>query len=188
MDNLKEQLQELRDYTNQRAGLSECMKALRENGGDMEKAKAWLLEKGFAQKRKALLSFPVPDGAPSKWVYMASKAQLYLEIGPEIYRRDDAFDMPDPEWDEEILDAIEICFRQLVEGTGLSREQPMVNVGIRGFNAAMATLHFEVVSQSAFIMETEEAFLDKMDLRHWVDGEEITLYNRVDYPEDYFED
>ena len=194
MDTKKDQLRQLREYTHQRAGMSVCLNALRQAGGNMAKAKDWLRDNEFAEKEndrirkeaKAIFMHSPPEGTPFKWAYMVAKAEIYLKTGPEIYRRQDAFGMPDPEWDEEILEAIDTCFRQMVQCIGFSKERPFEDVGVEGFYAAMDTLHFQVVSQCAMVMEDGEAMMDVMGVKHRLDGGEITLYNRVPFLEDPF--
>ncbi|MCP4576037.1 MAG: hypothetical protein GY846_07115 [Deltaproteobacteria bacterium] len=184
--NVREQLRQLRIYTNYRAGVSVCAKVLSSAGGDMEKAKDIFLEKGFAEEEKPAYSFPRPKGKSSTWAYIVTKAQMYLKMGTDIYRCWDALGMPDPEWDVEILDEVSSCFAQFTEVRGFSRENPVLNVSVEGFNAAAATLHFEVVLQAACLTDDGEGLVDAIRFKHRMDKSEITLFNKVDFLEDPF--
>ncbi len=178
----------MRFCTNYRAGVSDCLKALSDANGDMEAAKEILAEQGLAETEKVVFPFFPPKETPSKWAYLVKKAEIYLKKGPDIYRREDAFGMPDPEWDEDILHEISSCFEQLCDGKGFSREDPVQNVSVEGFYAAMSTLHFEAVRQSAYFVEDSDAILDAIEFRHMVDGREITLFNNVRYPDEMGEE
>jgi hypothetical protein len=118
---------------------------------------------------------------PAMFVYMQAKAQRYLDVGPEVYRSDDAFGMPPADATEEELTSVADGLRQLLEGLGLTAATPTAGLGIHGFNCLIETLHFETTTQ--YLAETHNGFvIDRMDLRHSVTGDTLTLFNKVDYP------
>ena len=120
-----------------------------------------------------------PEDLPSGFVYLWSKAKTFLKIGPEAYRKRDAFGLPDEEWDEAI---IQKGMEQVAEWRGYSADKPFENLGISGFRMLLQTLHFELDTRSS--QQTEESdFLDEMRMKHVVDDRIITLYNKVSYEE-----
>ena len=48
------------------------------------------------------LDLPPLEGF-SAWTYFSYKAAIFLVVGPEIYRKDDYFQYPLPEWDSAII-------------------------------------------------------------------------------------
>jgi hypothetical protein len=42
----------------------------------------------------------------NRFPYILTKAESYLKTGPEVYRNEDAFDMPREEWSDEDLSLI----------------------------------------------------------------------------------
>ncbi len=117
---------------------------------------------------------------PFVFTYIQTKAKTYLEMGPDKYREEDFFHMPDKDWSKSDLKNIENCFQKFLEGKGLRKDNPVKGVGISGFSNAMATLHFGMVSQKA--SKIKEGILDEMVYRHLVRPEmEVTLYNIVNY-------
>ncbi len=152
----------------------------------MGKATLFLLENGFAENRNPHPKCRVPESMPSISAYIVTKALLFLSMGPEIYRRQDAFRMPDAKWDEETLEEIESCYRQLADGKGFKSEYPIESVSVEGFYAAMSTLHFQVVSHAAFLIDGGEGMIDEMLFEHLVDKRQITLFNKADFLEDPF--
>lgn len=179
MKSRKENLRELRKYTNNTASLAECVKALNKADGDFEKAKDFLAQSGYAERKKPIFSFDVPEDAPPVWVYILSKIHSYLKFGPDIYRKGDALGMPDAEWDEETLREIESCFRQFSDGKGYSEVNPVENVSVGGFYAATNTLHFAMAEQTASYSNDEKSFIDCMLFEHLIDKRTIRLFNKV---------
>lgn len=70
----------LRDATG--AGMMDCKKALNENGGDFEKAVAWLREKGMASAAKRQ-DRSASEGAVTSYVHMGGKVGVLAEINCE---------------------------------------------------------------------------------------------------------
>ena len=178
-ENKKEKLQELRNFTNYTAALSECISALNKASGDFKKAKDILAESGYIDNSKFRFYVDVPNDAPSKWAYILTKVNRYLKHGPDIYRKSDALEMPSEDWDEEICQEIESCFRQFLDGKGYKRDNPVRNVTVVGFYAATEALHFQVIEQAGCMGADGNGILDDMLFEHVVDKETIKLFNSV---------
>lgn len=176
MKTRNEKLQELRRVTENSVSLAECLKALNEAAGDLKKAIELLMDK-FYKKRDSMYAVPIPENAPPLWPYILAKAYLYLKIGPDIYRKNDAFDMPLVEWDTEDLREIQSCFEQFLSGKGYKVTNPVENVSIGGFYAAMTTLHFEMQMQTAHM--DEKYVIDEILFEHIMQKGTIELFNKV---------
>jgi hypothetical protein len=187
-----EMIQTLRSFTNNRAGMADCQKALSEAGGDLEKAKLLLDTLGLVNRPSGLrgVSIQIPDDAPDGWGYIIAKADLYLRLGADTYRKGDALQMPEVSWDEERLEEILSCFRQFVAGKGYRVDNPVENVSISGFSAALRTLHFKKVRQLAVSAEEENnqndktVFVDQMLYEHVQGNGSLWLFNKVVYGDD----
>ena len=134
-------------------------------------------------KKHDKVTTPPPPGltVPPVFFYIHFKAFLFLELGPDLYRKHDAFNLPPDYWAEEKLAAVTCGCRQISEWRGLSPDRPLEDIGIGGFYALLHLLHFELVSQ-ALIDSDPVTMLDMMIMRHVVNAREITLYNRVNNP------
>lgn len=175
----REKLHELRIYTHFAASLPDCMEALTQAHGDLDRAKALLVDQGCAQRKTGIFNRPVDGEVPKGWSYILTKAGLYLRLGPDRYRKADFFGLPRADWDDDLLAEIESCFRQFADGRGYSSDRPVEGVGISGFSAALHTLHFRLVEQRASLTDDSQAFIDEMVLEHVMDHHAVTLYNKV---------
>jgi hypothetical protein len=175
----REKLHELRIYTHLAASLPDCMEALTQAQGDLDQAKALLVDQGFDRREPRIFNQPVDGNAPKGWSYILTKAGIYLRLGPDRYRKADFFGLPRAEWDDDLLGEIESCFRQFAEGRGYRSDSPVEGVGISGFSAAINTLHFRLVEQRASLADDSQAFIDEMVLEHMMDHRAVTLYNKV---------
>lgn len=115
----------------------------------------------------------------NRFPYLFSKAFNFLQMGAEAYRNLDAFGEPSADLDAEDLALLESGCRQLMEGKGLTPEDPLRGLGIDGFYALFQLFHFSLVRQS--VIPGEEGMLDRMRMRHVVDGGEVVYYNLVQY-------
>ncbi|TVQ35470.1 MAG: hypothetical protein EA384_16185 [Spirochaetaceae bacterium] len=132
------------------------------------------LERYRSQKSSPPAGLHVPEG----FGYIHYKAFLYLDIGPEAYREGDALRMPPPAWSAATLETLEHGCRQIFHWRGISDDSPLEGIGIPGFYQLIQLFHFRVASQ--VLLDTDVGFnLDRMRIRHIVDGKEFTLYNRV---------
>lgn len=123
----------------------------------------------------------IPSEVPVTFVYLLSKAKVYLEKGPDRYRADDFFAMPPKDWPEELLSVVQNGMEQICNFRGYSLNDPFTGLGIGGFYALLATLHFEREIQ--FLREMSDAtIMDEMHMTHRVIGNRIVLYNVVSKP------
>lgn len=115
----------------------------------------------------------------NRFPYFFSKAYLFLQMGPDAYRSRDALGEPSTNLDAEDLALIESGCRQVMEGKGLTPEDPFRGLGISGFYALFRLFHFALVRQS--VTPNKQGMLDRMEMRHVVDGGEVVYYNLVQY-------
>ena len=109
--------------------------------------------------------------------YLFGKAYAYLKMGPEVYRKQDAFRQPSEELDEEELKAIESGCRQILEGKGISEEKPFTGLDVGGFYRLFELFHYNLSMQSAKI--TKQGMLDRMEMCHVVKENVVVYYNLV---------
>lgn len=119
---------------------------------------------------------------PPKAAYIKYKANNYLKVGPARYRKRDALGEPSAGVEPEVLEAVRFGFEQIVNGAGFTEERPLRDVGISGLYALMRIVHFEVVSQSMTFL-SEKEMLDRMEFRHVMDGDVVTVFNVVPLPD-----
>ena len=73
-------LKELREKTG--AGVMDCKKALAEAAGDLEKAQAWLLEKGMAAAAKRA-DRVASEGSIGSYIHLGGKLGVLIEVNCE---------------------------------------------------------------------------------------------------------
>lgn len=73
-------VKELRDLTN--AGMMDCKKALKETGGDIEKAVAWLRQKGLAVAAKRA-GRATSEGCVQSYIHAGNKLGVMVEVNCE---------------------------------------------------------------------------------------------------------
>jgi len=139
----------------------------------------------FQEMTQALQSMP-PEyrqtAEENGYVYIYTKAYLYLQMGPDVYRKQDPFKLPAVDSDPEDLAAIESGCRQILDGDGFSAERPLKRIGISGFYRLLELFHFSMVRQSiGGKASSGKGFVDKMLMRHVMDERLINLYNEVQY-------
>ena len=80
--------------------------------------------------RTLTLEMPLADAliAVKNFVYLREKALIYVQKGPEEYRRLDCFQFPRLEWDYEQLDSLERGCQQIVDWKGLTSANPLDDV------------------------------------------------------------
>jgi hypothetical protein len=110
--------------------------------------------------------------------YLRTKANIYLDLGPEKYRSDDFLNMPLKEWDSKTYDCIEAGSRQINNYGGLTPETAFTNLGIDGFYKLMAMFHYRILKQSMKRTGNGE-IIDKMIVQHSITGKEVILFNLV---------
>ncbi len=126
-----------------------------------------------------------PEGleVPEQYEYIRYKAFVFLTVGPDEHRKFDALDQPPESWPDTVLDLVRLGCRQLLEWRGLMPDWPFDGVGIGGFYSLLRLFHFGPSLQSALITEEDPDFIcDRMEMRHFVTGEVVILFNRVPAP------
>jgi hypothetical protein len=166
-------IHQLRQLTHNAFGLAQCQQALVQTHGDVHQARALLVND---PKKPSVLDHVAAD-APPLWAYLITKVVHYQRVGCDIYRKHDAFGMPLVSWDPETLQEIESCFEQFLQGKGYQENHPVEGISIGGFYAALTTLHFEMVEQSA--VQRGEYFIDAILFAHRVEGNTLELFNKV---------
>ena len=114
----------------------------------------------------------------NRFPYIFTKASYFIKQGPKLYSEKDALNMPNDTFTVDDLNLVKIGCNQLIKGIGLSKENPLKNIGIRGCHKLFKLFHFEFVSQMA-LKDTDGNFIDKMVFKHIMDKREITYYNLV---------
>jgi hypothetical protein len=123
------------------------------------------------------------DGTPG-FAYARTKALRYLEVGPELYRKDDFFDKPSEDWGPDTLKIVKSGCQQMAECNGYTADRPLVGLGVEGVYRLIELFHFRRTRVNSSF--DNDYALDKMTLEHTVTGNELILYNRIKM--DYFDD
>ncbi len=126
---------------------------------------------------------PRPAGfeAPALFLYIHYKAWRFLKVGPDEYRLDDALQQPPATWGPETIAAVTRGCEQFLQYRGTTPDEPLEGVGIDGFYQLLQLFHFKAASQ-ALLDHPSGMMLDRMEMRHVVDGRTIVLYNLVPPP------
>ncbi len=147
----------------------------------MESSQTALLDKiiyQFSEKEKNLVD-------SNRFVYIFSKAWLYTKLGPEKYRKDDAFNQPPVDLDHEDLEVLANGCRQVLEGVGLTIEKPFTELDVMGFSALFRLFHFKNIQRKCkhgFIFNGKTGALDCITFQHVIDGSKVVYYNFCEYP------
>ena len=89
----------------------------------------------------------------------------------------DAFHRPPANLPAGRLDAIKRGCEQVLQYRGLSADRPLEGIGV---DALIRLFHFDAVEHTVLATEdSPDVVLDQMQLKHLVDGRELTLYNRL---------
>jgi hypothetical protein len=121
----------------------------------------------------------------NRYFYIFEKAWLYLKLGPEKYRKNDAFKQPPLDFDDQDLEILANGCRQILEGIGLTKEKPFTELDVMGFNALFRLFHFENVQRQCkhgFIINDTKGALDSITFQHVIDGSQVVYYNFCEYP------
>ncbi len=110
--------------------------------------------------------------------YIFTKASYFIQQGPKLYSEKDALDMPDDSFSDEDIKSLKIGCKQLTNGIGLSLENPLKEIGVRGCHKLFNLFHFEMISQTAS-RNKDGNFVDMMTFKHVVDQNKVTFYNLV---------
>ena len=121
----------------------------------------------------------------NRFAYIFSKAWMYSKVGPEKYRKDDAFKQPPSDFDDEDLEIIANGCRQVLEGIGMTKEKPFTGLDVMGFSALFRLFHFKNVARQCehgFIFNDKRGALDCITFEHVMDGSHVVYYNFCEYP------
>lgn len=123
----------------------------------------------------------------NQFPYIYSKANQFLQMGADTYRKGDFFKQPPEEMSQEDLDILQLACRQIAEGKGFDKNKPLTGLGVSGFYDVMQLFHFQSKSRETFYqfrLGEEKGALDCITFQHRVDGREATLYNFCPFPSD----
>ena len=116
----------------------------------------------------------------NQFPYIFTKAELYLQIGPESYRKEDFFQQPPLKLDMTDMESIRYGCEQIVEGRGFNISRPLQGLGVSGFYRLMELFHFQFESRKtkySFMYEEEEGALDIMTFTHKMDDRKAKLFH-----------
>ena len=111
--------------------------------------------------------------------YLITKAERFLKLGPDIYRKGDALNQPPENIDENTLAAFVKGCEQICAGIGFTKGTPIEGLNIpQGYDLARL-FHFEVSRQEIAEKEFGKWTTDKVLWKHFITDKEITIYIRV---------
>jgi hypothetical protein len=112
--------------------------------------------------------------------YFFTKANLFLKIGPDKYRINDYFNQPSIENSDDQLALLVLGCSQIVEGKGLFKNNPFMNLDVSGFSLLMRLFHFKTESRTTehnIEFEEKKGALDCITFIHLIDNRKATLFN-----------
>lgn len=133
----------------------------------------------LAEYQNAALEPPVEVVVSDVFWYIHYKAFAFLRAGPDEYRKHDALHLPPAHLPATRLDAIKRGCEQILQFRGVSPDWPLEGIGVDGFYALLRLFHFGTEGHTALGTDTAGVILDEMQMKHLVDGRELTLYNLV---------
>ena len=116
----------------------------------------------------------------NQFPYIFTKAELYLKIGLDNYRKEDFFEQPPLNLDTVDMESIRNGCEQIIEGRGFDYKTPLQGLGVSGFYRLMELFHFQFESRKtkySFIYEEEKGALDIMTFTHQMDDRKATLFH-----------
>jgi hypothetical protein len=116
----------------------------------------------------------------NQFPYIFTKAELYIKIGPDNYRKEDFFQQPPLKLDTTDMESIRYGCEQIIEGRGFDHKTPLYGLGVSGFYRLMELFHFQFESRKtkySFIHEEEKGALDIMTFTHQMDDRKATLFH-----------
>lgn len=119
----------------------------------------------------------------NRFAYIHEKARLFLLLGAEKYRKMDFFKQPNDSLTEEEIEILKVGCEQLLNGKGLTAENPLENLDVSGFNSLMRLFHFNPIqrkSKSANINQTR-GIIDQITFEHLIEDSQVTYYNYCTY-------
>jgi hypothetical protein len=127
----------------------------------------------FSEEEKLLMN-------TNQFAYIFSKAWVYLKVGPEKYRKRDAFQQPPIDFDEEQLQTLTAGCNQIINGIGLTSQKPFTNLDVSGFTDLFNLFHFENNSRKTdhkYTYNGKKGVLDCITFQHFMNDSQITYYN-----------
>ena len=131
----------------------------------------------FSEEEKQLMD-------SNRFAYIFSKAWLYLKIGPEKYRKNDAFQQPPLDYDEEDFQILATGCNLIIKGIGMTEQKPFTNLDVLGFYGLFSLFHFDDVNRKTkhnFIYEGRIGALDCITFEHIIDGSQVVYYNFCEF-------
>lgn len=121
------------------------------------------------------------EASMNEFEYIYSKAYLYIKMGPEIYRNEDFFKMPDISWAPEYYPELKSGCEQILQGRGFLAENPIKNLDSLAFFYLFKLFHYDYEEKNSSFIEKDgvEYFLDRITFRHFVEDKSITYYNLI---------
>ena len=116
----------------------------------------------------------------NRFGYIFAKAWLYIEIGPEKYRKIDFYQQPPSDFDTVDLAIITHGCNQVIDGIGMTKEKPFTGLDVSGFNALFKLFHFESIERKTefkFTLNDKKGILDCITFQHLIDGSQVVYYN-----------
>lgn len=116
----------------------------------------------------------------NQFAYLFTKAELFLRLGPEKYRKTDFFKLPPLDSTSEELEILKLGCLQIIDGKGFSESSPLTDIDVSGLNQLMRLFHFESESRSTnyqYSFNELEGILDCITFRHIVDGRKAIIFN-----------
>jgi hypothetical protein len=114
----------------------------------------------------------------NRFPYIFTKAHYFLQDGPELYKKKDAFSLPDNSFSKIDIEKITIGCKQILTGKGFRKDLPMEGIGIRAFYKLLELFHFEMINQLAYKIDTDKR-LNKITFKHVKNNSKIVCYNVV---------
>ena len=113
--------------------------------------------------------------------YLHHKAQRYVRLGPDTYRRTDALRKPDNNLPLRALNTIRSGMEQLAVRRGFRLDDPLVGLGVPGIYQLMTTLHHRAYDRITHCGEDNAGgyWIDELRFEHVVCGSLVTVFNRV---------
>ena len=131
----------------------------------------------FSEEEKLLMN-------TNQFAYIFSKAWMYLKMGPEIYRKRDAFNQPPSDFDDEELQIIANGCNQILKGIGMTEYNPLTNLDVFGFYNLFNLFHFENTSRKTkykYIYNGKIGNLDCITFQHFMNDSQIVYYNFCEF-------
>ena len=122
----------------------------------------------------------------NQFIYLFSKAELFLRLGPEKYRKADFFKLPPLDSTLEELEILKLGCIQITDGKGFSESSPLTDMDVSGLNQLMRLFHFESESRSTnyqYSFNGVEGILDCITFKHIIDGRQAIMFNLCNYIE-----